>query len=153
MVAQTRSGTRRGTRGRSSRNNNSEDRKQNSKPMRAVRESPLAAAAVIGGTVAAGVFLWSRRNEIVFDGRTGFAKLAMEADVPIIPVVVSGAGETLLVPRFGGLAPVQQLGPGGAFRLGDHRCGLLIREGERGRSPLHSGNQGRWGTRKGCGSR
>lgn len=57
MVAQTRPGTRRGTRGRSSRNNNSEDRKQNSKPMRAVRESPLAAAAVIGGTVAAGVFL------------------------------------------------------------------------------------------------
>ena len=28
------------------------------------RENPLAAAAAVGGAVAAGVFLWSRRNQI-----------------------------------------------------------------------------------------
>lgn len=37
------------------------------------------------------------RNKIVFGGRTGFGKLAIEAGVPIIPLVVSGAGETVLV--------------------------------------------------------
>lgn len=37
------------------------------------------------------------RNEVVFGGRTGFAKLAIEAGVPIVPVVISGAGETLFV--------------------------------------------------------
>jgi hypothetical protein len=29
-----------------------------------VRENPFATAATIGGAVAAGVFLWSRRNQI-----------------------------------------------------------------------------------------
>ncbi|MBT8466947.1 MAG: glycerol acyltransferase [Myxococcales bacterium] len=37
------------------------------------------------------------RNEVVFGGRKGFAKLALEAKVPIVPIVVSGAGETLFV--------------------------------------------------------
>lgn len=37
------------------------------------------------------------RNRIVFGGRSGFARLAMEAGVPIVPVVTSGAGDTLLV--------------------------------------------------------
>jgi len=49
-----------------------------------------------GGDLDAGKD-FSRRNEIVFGGRTGFAKIALDAGVPIIPVVVSGAGETLLV--------------------------------------------------------
>ncbi|GAA2059185.1 1-acyl-sn-glycerol-3-phosphate acyltransferase [Williamsia deligens] len=40
---------------------------------------------------------WSRRNQIVFDGRTGFARLAIEAGVPVVPVVTAGAGESLLV--------------------------------------------------------
>jgi 1-acyl-sn-glycerol-3-phosphate acyltransferase len=49
-----------------------------------------------GGDLDAGKS-FARRNEIVFGGRTGFAKLALEADVPIVPVVMSGAGETLFV--------------------------------------------------------
>lgn len=32
--------------------------------MDTARERPLAAAAAVGGAVAAGVFLWSRRNQI-----------------------------------------------------------------------------------------
>lgn len=37
------------------------------------------------------------RDRIVFGGRTGFARLAIEAGVPIRPIVSSGAGNTLLV--------------------------------------------------------
>lgn len=37
------------------------------------------------------------RDKIVFGGRSGFARLAMEAGVPIVPVVTYGAGNSLLV--------------------------------------------------------
>ncbi len=37
------------------------------------------------------------RNRIVFGGRTGFARLAIEAGVPVVPIVSAGAGESLLV--------------------------------------------------------
>jgi 1-acyl-sn-glycerol-3-phosphate acyltransferase len=40
---------------------------------------------------------WEDRNRIVFGGRSGFARLAMEHDVPIVPIVTAGAGESLLV--------------------------------------------------------
>jgi 1-acyl-sn-glycerol-3-phosphate acyltransferase len=40
---------------------------------------------------------WSHRNEIVFAGRSGFARLAIEMAVPIVPIVTAGAGESLLV--------------------------------------------------------
>jgi len=40
---------------------------------------------------------FSHRNEVIFGGRSGFARLAMEQQVPIIPIVTSGAGESLLV--------------------------------------------------------
>ncbi|CAB4915517.1 unannotated protein [freshwater metagenome] len=33
----------------------------------------------------------------MFSGRTGFARLAIEAGVPVVPVVTAGAGESLLV--------------------------------------------------------
>ncbi len=49
-----------------------------------------------GGDLDAGKD-FSRRNQVVFGGRSGFARIALDAGVPIIPVVVSGAGETLLV--------------------------------------------------------
>ncbi|TRW88514.1 glycerol acyltransferase [Mycolicibacterium sp. 018/SC-01/001] len=40
---------------------------------------------------------FDERNLVKFDGRTGFAKLALEHKVPIVPVVTAGAGESLLV--------------------------------------------------------
>jgi hypothetical protein len=59
------SNNRGGNRGRSrGRNNNPEGRNQYSGLTGTARENPLAAAAAVGGAVAAGVFLWSRRNQI-----------------------------------------------------------------------------------------
>ena len=40
---------------------------------------------------------FSDRNQVVFGGRTGFARLAIEEQVPIVPIVTAGAGESLLV--------------------------------------------------------
>ena len=40
---------------------------------------------------------YAHRNEVIFGGRTGFARLAIEQKVPIIPIVTAGAGESLLV--------------------------------------------------------
>lgn len=37
------------------------------------------------------------RGKVVLAGRTGFAKLALEHDVPIVPVVSAGSHETLIV--------------------------------------------------------
>jgi len=61
-------------RGRSNRGGNSGRRGQNNNPegynqynsswIDSARERPIAAAAAVGGAVAAGVFLWSRRNQI-----------------------------------------------------------------------------------------
>ena len=49
-----------------------------------------------GGDIDAGKS-WFHRNEIIFSGRTGFARLAIEQKVPIVPIVTAGAGESLLV--------------------------------------------------------
>jgi len=40
---------------------------------------------------------WEDRNRIVFGGRAGFARLALEFDVPVVPIVTAGAGESLFV--------------------------------------------------------
>lgn len=54
-----------GNRGNRGRNNNPEGRNQYSSGwMGSARDNPLTAAAAVGGAVAAGVFLWSRRNQI-----------------------------------------------------------------------------------------
>jgi 1-acyl-sn-glycerol-3-phosphate acyltransferase len=49
-----------------------------------------------GGDVDAGK-AWYDRDRIRFDGRSGFARLAMDHQVPIVPVVTVGAGESLFV--------------------------------------------------------
>ena len=54
----------RGTRGRSGKNNNPDGRNQYSGLMNSARGKPLVTATAVGGAVAAGVFLWSRRNQI-----------------------------------------------------------------------------------------
>jgi hypothetical protein len=66
MAANNRGGNRGGggNRSRGGRNNNPEGRNQYSGVMSTARDNPLATAAAVGGAVAAGVFLWSRRNQI-----------------------------------------------------------------------------------------
>ena len=64
MAANNRGGNRGGNRSRGGRNNNPEGRNQYSGVMSTARDNPFAAAAAVGGAVAAGVFLWSRRNQI-----------------------------------------------------------------------------------------
>ena len=56
-----------------SRNNNPEGKNQYSNGwLDSARDRPITAAAAIGGAVAAGVFLWSRRNQISDEiGRLG----------------------------------------------------------------------------------
>ena len=49
---------------RNNRNNNPEGRNQYSGVTGTLRSNPLTAAVAAGGAVAAGVFLWSRRNQI-----------------------------------------------------------------------------------------
>ncbi len=49
-----------------------------------------------GGDLDAGKS-FVHRNEIVFGGRSGFARLAIDQKVPIVPIVTAGAGESALV--------------------------------------------------------
>lgn len=49
-----------------------------------------------GGDLDAGKS-FADRNKIVFGGRSGFARLALEAEVPIVPIVTAGAGKSLMV--------------------------------------------------------
>lgn len=49
---------------RSGRSNNAAGRSWSSGMVNGARENPLATAAAVGGAVAAGVFLWSRRNQL-----------------------------------------------------------------------------------------
>ena len=54
-----------GNRGRSGRNNNPEGHNQFDRGwVDSAKDRPFTAAAAVGGAVAAGVFLWSRRNQI-----------------------------------------------------------------------------------------
>ena len=64
MATNNRGGNRGGNR-RGGRNNNPEGRNQySSSVVSTARDNPIATAAAVGGAVAAGVFLWSRRNQI-----------------------------------------------------------------------------------------
>lgn len=49
-----------------------------------------------GGDIDAGKS-FVKRNTVQFGGRRGFARLAIELDLPIVPIVTAGAGESLLV--------------------------------------------------------
>jgi hypothetical protein len=62
MATNNRGGNNRGGRGR---NNNPQGHNQFDRGwVDSARERPFTAAAAVGGAVAAGVFLWSRRNQI-----------------------------------------------------------------------------------------
>lgn len=64
MATNNRGGNRGGNRGRRGRNNNPEGHNQYSGMMGTARARPITTAAAVGGAVAAGVFLWSRRNQL-----------------------------------------------------------------------------------------
>ena len=64
MASDNRSRNRRAKSSRSGRNNNPEGRNQYNGVMGPARDNPVATAAAVAGAVAAGVFLWSRRNQI-----------------------------------------------------------------------------------------
>jgi hypothetical protein len=54
-----------GNRGRSGQNNNPAGHNQFDRGwVDSARDRPIAAAAAVGGVVAAGIFLWSKRNQI-----------------------------------------------------------------------------------------
>jgi Diacylglycerol acyltransferase len=38
---------------------------------------------------------WTRRNRVSFHGRSGFVRIAQESGAPIVPIVITGAGDTL----------------------------------------------------------
>jgi hypothetical protein len=64
MATNNRGGRGGSNRGRRGQSNNPEGRNQYSGMMSTVRDNPITAAAAVGGAVAAGVFLWSRRSQI-----------------------------------------------------------------------------------------
>ena len=80
MASNNRSGNRGGSRSNRGRNNNPEGHNQYSSGwMGSAGDNPLTTAAAVGGAVAAGVFLWSRRNQIS-EWREGSSGPAFETD-------------------------------------------------------------------------
>lgn len=76
------------------------------RPLGAVPADPATAANLLArgdkvltypGADADGARTWWHRNRVVFDGRTGYARLAVACGVPIIPVAVAGAHNTAIV--------------------------------------------------------
>ncbi len=63
---------------------------------RTVLESDVPVLVCPGGDLDA-LKPWSQRHRVVFGGRRGFIRMALEQQVPIIPVVSVGAHETLMV--------------------------------------------------------
>lgn len=75
-----------------------------------IRANPAEAARVLRSGAKVLVFPggdadslrpWSARRELRFEGRQGYARLAMETGAPIVPVVTAGAHESFVVLRQG----------------------------------------------------
>jgi 1-acyl-sn-glycerol-3-phosphate acyltransferase len=75
-------------------------------PLGARKASPDAARDAVAQGLSVVVFpggaeeagkAFRQRNSVSFHGRSGFARIAREAGVPIVPVVTAGAGESLFV--------------------------------------------------------
>ena len=66
---------------RKGRTNNPEGRNQYSGMMGTARQNPIATAAAVGGAVAAGLFLWSRRD-LISDQLGNLSDKAMGSDRP-----------------------------------------------------------------------
>jgi 1-acyl-sn-glycerol-3-phosphate acyltransferase len=85
-------------------------------PLGAVPADPGTAAALLArgdkvlaypGADADGARRWGHRHRVLFDGRTGHARVAVECGVPVIPVAAVGAHSTAVVLWDG--APVARL--------------------------------------------
>lgn len=85
-------------------------------PLGAVPADPGVAAELLRGgepvlvypgADADGARSWRQRHRVTFDGRVGFARLAVELGVPIVPVAAAGAHGTAVVLWDG--APVARL--------------------------------------------
>ena len=48
---------------------------------------------------------WTQRNEVDFDGRTGFVRLALQCGVPVIPVAAHGGHHAVVVLARGNASP------------------------------------------------
>jgi 1-acyl-sn-glycerol-3-phosphate acyltransferase len=75
-------------------------------PLGAVNADPATATALLSrgdkvlvypGGDADGARRWADRDKVTFDGRTGFARLAIECGVPVIPVAAAGAHSAAIV--------------------------------------------------------
>ncbi len=75
-------------------------------PLGAVPADPATAAGLLRGgepvlvypgADADGARRWRDRHRVTFDGRVGFARLAIELGVPIVPVAAAGAHGTAVV--------------------------------------------------------
>ncbi len=75
-------------------------------PLGAVQADPATAATLLArgdkvlvypGADADGARRWADRHRVVFDGRVGHARLAVECGVPVIPVAAVGAHSTAVV--------------------------------------------------------
>lgn len=91
----------------------------------AIRAEPGAAERALADGCAVQVYPggdfdaekpWSRRNQVCFAGRVGWARLAIRAQVPVVPVVSVGAHETLVV-LWDGAALARLLGLDRSRRL------------------------------------
>jgi 1-acyl-sn-glycerol-3-phosphate acyltransferase len=80
------------------------------RPLGAVPADPATAAGLLRrgdkvlvypGGDADGARPWTRRHTVTFDGRTGFARLAVACGVPVVPVAAAGAHSTAVVVHDG----------------------------------------------------
>jgi 1-acyl-sn-glycerol-3-phosphate acyltransferase len=75
-------------------------------PLGAVNADPVTAGVLLSrgdkvlvypGGDADGARRWADRNTVIFDGHTGFARLAVACGVPVVPVAAAGAHGTAIV--------------------------------------------------------
>lgn len=97
------------------------------RPLGAVPADAATAAALLArgdkvlvypGGDADGARRWTQRRKVIFEGRIGYAQLAVACGVPIVPVAAAGAHNTAMVLWDG--APVARL-------LGTRRWLRLVR--------------------------
>ncbi|MGN9809371.1 1-acyl-sn-glycerol-3-phosphate acyltransferase [Micromonospora sp. BQ11] len=102
------------------------------RPLGAVPADPRTAAALLNGGDKVltypggdcdGARSWRDRRRVVFEGRTGHARLAVACGAPVVPVAAAGAHNTAIV-LYDGAAVARRLRAPRWLRL--HRWPLLL---------------------------